>query len=59
MINNTETQLKAIMENSHNLILMGDLNCRKMQWEDWYTEGSEDSWGNKLLSLTMENAMTQ
>ena len=30
-----------------------------MQWEDWYIEGSEDSWGNKLLNLTMENAMTQ
>ena len=46
------------MENSHNLTVMGDLNCGKVQWEDWYTEGSEDSWGNKLLNLTMENALT-
>ena len=55
-----QTQLKAIMENSHNLTLMGDLNCGKMQWEDWYIEGSEDSWRNKLtMNLTMKNALTQ
>ena len=59
MINDIETQLKTIMENNHNLALMGDLNCGKVQWEDWYTEGCEESWGNKLLNLIMENAMTQ
>ncbi len=30
---------------------MGDFNCKEVSWEEWTTEGSENSWGSKLLEL--------
>ena len=37
---------------------MVDFNCKEVFWEDWTTEGSEMSWGNKWLPLAM-NILTQ
>lgn len=47
------------MENSKNLILMSDFNCKEVNWQEWETEGSADSWGSTLLSMVTDNVMTQ
>lgn len=41
------------------LIMMGDFNCKEVCWEQWYTEGTESSWRNKLLQLAVDNILTQ
>ena len=38
---------------------MGDFNCTEVCQEEWYTNGSESSYGNKLSKLAMDNALTQ
>ena len=39
--------------------MMGHFNCKEVCWEEWYTNQSESSWGNRLLKLAMDNALTQ
>ena len=38
---------------------MGDINCSEVKWENYECSGEDNSWGNRLLKLTMENAMKQ
>ena len=37
---------------------MGDFNYSEVKWETFKT-GSENTWGNRLLKLTMNNTMIQ
>lgn len=41
-----------------NKILMGDFDCKEVNWKEWTTEEGEESWGNVLMRLAMENLMT-
>ena len=45
MLSETLECLEGVIENSNNLILMGDFNCKEVCWEQWYTDGGEESWG--------------
>ena len=38
---------------------MGDFNCSEVKWENYECSGEDNSWGNRLLKLTMENVMKQ
>ena len=44
---------------SDNISIIGIFSCKEVCWEDWTATGSENSWGNTLLMLMMENVMTQ
>lgn len=59
MLNDTCRCLERLLKESRNIILMGDFNCKEVNWEEWDTEGGEDSWGNRILNLAMRNVMTQ
>ena len=48
-----------MMENSDNIIMIGDFNCKEVCWGEWYTGGGEESWDGILLDLVMNNIMTQ
>ena len=37
---------------------MGDFNCSEVNWE-MFESGGENTWGNRLSRLTMNNAMIQ
>lgn len=47
-----------IINKSENTILMGNFNCKKFDWQNLSTEGSEESWSSKLLSMVIDNVMT-
>ncbi len=47
------------MQENRDLILMGDFNCGEVDWENLDSMGGPESWGSKLLELTMENMMLQ
>ena len=59
LLKDTYNCLKNMIENSNNIIFMGDFNCKEVCWEKWFTEGGEESWGNVLLNLVLNNIMTQ
>ena len=37
---------------------MGDFNCSEVNWET-FESGGENTWGNSLLRLTMNNTLIQ
>ena len=49
---------KNIIENSANIIMIGDFNCKEVCWEEWYAEG-EESWGGILLDFVVNTIMIQ
>ncbi len=53
-----EWLVKKIKENN-KIVIMGDFNCKEINWEEWNTRRGEDSWGDKVLKLAMNNIMTQ
>ena len=59
MVEDTTHFLQRVTEESNNVILEGDFNCKEVHWEDWSAVGGEGTWGNKLLGIAMDNGMTQ
>ncbi len=44
---------------NNKTIILGDINYKEVHWKKWNTRGGEDSWGDKVLKLAMNNVMTQ
>ena len=59
MLKDTSDCLDSMAKEGNKLLLMGDFNCKEVDWEEWSTTGSEESWGGVLLRVMMENMMTQ
>ena len=55
----TLSEMENLLNHCDNLTIMGDFNCREVNWEEWTTEGIDESWGSKMLKLAMENTLTQ
>ena len=51
--------LRKVLESKRETLIMGDFNCKEVIWENWITEGSEETWGNKVLELATEHFLTQ
>ncbi len=49
---------KIVMENS-DIVIVGDFNCKEINWETLTTTGSKNSWSNRQLNWVVENLMTQ
>ena len=58
-LEDTERCVEAMMASKDDLMIMGDFNCKEVRWEEWSVDGSEESWGGKLLRMATENSMTQ
>ena len=56
---NARVCLTKLLEENSEILTMGDFSCKEVSWEDWTTEGSETSWGARLLELAIENILTQ
>jgi len=59
MLRDTSKCLRKIIEGSESIIMMGDFNCKEACWEEWNTEGGEESWPHTMLNLVMSEIMTQ
>ena len=59
MISDTTLCMRNMLIKSDNITVMGDFNCKEVSWENWSTDGSDMSWGNKLLQMAMDNILTQ
>ena len=59
LLTDTQINLKRIIKSGKRVILMGNFNCSEVKRENYECSGEDNSWGNRLLKLTMENAMKQ
>ena len=59
LLNDTTENLRRIIKLNKKVLLAGDFNCKDVNWDTFESFGSENSWGEQLLTLTMENAMKQ
>ena len=50
--------LENIIKSSQRVTLVGQFNCSEVNWE-MFESGGENTWGNRLLRLTMNNTMIQ
>ena len=55
----TQINLERVIKSGKRVILIGDFNCSEVKLENNECSGEDNSWGNRLLKLTMENAMKQ
>lgn len=61
-LKDTMTQgLERIINRAGNneLLIVGDFNCKEVNWEEGEAGGGESSWGCKLLELTNDNLLVQ
>ena len=59
MLKETMKVLETIVTKNKNVFVIGDFNCKEINWEEGTYQGGEDSWGCKLMTWAMENLMTQ
>ncbi len=59
MITETLQTLETILSRNNRIILVGDFNCREVDWEGLDAGTNEGTRGSKLLNLMMENLLTQ
>ena len=59
LLRETRCALSKILDRTSKILLMGDFNCKEVNWENLTTEGGMNSWGYTLLDLIKEHTMTQ
>ena len=59
MLSDTVECIQKLLIDSKNITIMGDFNCKEVNWEEWNTPGTQETWGDRLLKLAMENILTQ
>lgn len=55
ILGHTRICLDSIMKTCNKLMIMGDFNCIKVNWEDWMMSERDKVRENALLKLMMEN----
>ena len=51
--------LDSKIRRDRSVLLLGDFNCRDVNWEDMEVTGESGTWGEDLLQLAMVNTMDQ
>ena len=59
MLEDTIRELDEIVSQDKDVLIVGDFNCKDINWEDGTCQGGENSWSEKLMSWGIENVMTQ
>ena len=59
LLTDTQINLERIIKSGKRVFLMGDFNCSEVKWENYECSDEDNSWGNRLLKLTMENSLKQ
>ena len=59
MLKETMNEMEKIVSRDKNVLMVGDFNCKEINWEERTCRGGENSWNNILLSWAVENLLTQ
>ena len=57
--NDSVATIQRLIDRKNRIIVMGDFNCGEVDWENMDAGNNEESWGNRLMELVMENTLTQ
>lgn len=52
-------EMNELIRHCGDLTVLGDFNCKEVNWEEFTTDGGEESWGSEVLNLAVENTLTQ
>ena len=55
VVYDTYNGLNNMIENSDNIIMKGDFNCKEVCLEEWYTGRGKKLWGGIVLDLIINN----
>lgn len=59
MVEDMIQSLRRLLLRRNRLILVGDFNCREVDWDSKDAGLNQRSWGSRLLELVTENLLTQ
>ena len=51
--------LADMMRKDRKVLLMGDFNCKGVNWKEMEGSGTKGSWSEEMLKLAMENTLDQ
>lgn len=56
---NTVNSMQKLIDRNNELLIVGDFNCKEVDWENREAGINVDSWGNILLDLSSDNLLIQ
>lgn len=59
MIEDVIHGLSSELKERGRVILLGDFNCKEINWDNYESGVGDEAWGEKFLNLMMENMMEQ
>ena len=59
MIGDTMKELEDLTSKGKDMVIVGDFNCKQVNWEEGTCHGEEYSYSDRLLSWAQENLMKQ
>ena len=59
MLEETINEMERLVLRNKNVFIVGDFNCKEINWEEGTYRGGENSWSNKLMKWAEENLLTQ
>ena len=59
MLKDTIEELEEIASREKDVLIIGDFNCKQINWETRSCIGEQESWGQRLLNWAEENLLTQ
>ena len=59
LLGDTLNELERIIPQEKDVLIIGDFNCKDINWKDGTCQGGENSWSNRLMNWARENLMTQ
>ena len=59
MIKDTLKSIEDVLTEKRKVLLLGDFNCKEVDWENFESGVGEKDWGERFLTLMMENMMEQ
>ena len=59
MIEDVIHGLSSELKERGRVILVGDFNCKEINWDNYESGVGDEAWGEKFLNLMMENMMEQ
>ena len=59
IIEDTIRSLAKVIKDKRRVILLGDFNCKEVDWENYDSGRGDEAWGTRFLNQMMENMMVQ
>ncbi len=59
MLEDTLKEMERIASRNKDVLIIGDFNCKEINWEEMTFRGEKNSWSAKLINWAVKNLLTQ